>query len=334
MKLTCIALVAATASILSYADSSPTAKRDKALETINACLRSNEVSSRQCKKLKENVETLVEVYRGGDKTVLPTLFRFAYLTDFYDDALLADPDGFLTAMNALPEKDQKAVELGISGGMFGLRSKERFEAIRALLAAIPDSEPTRQIAHASLKTLERINASFFLTYFPPQTFTSRAAAFQVRWYSRDMYALGERPIWPASSNDDNIYRFTYLPAFTDPTVVTLMSNPDGTGRITIKAVTGDRETTRFDETAAVPLDELSRFVTLLDQAHFPAMPTELPSSGLDGAEWILESVHSGKYHIVVRWCPDIDRQSAAEGTFADAGRLLFKLAGHKHGAGC
>jgi hypothetical protein len=321
-------------SILSSADSSPSARRDAAIKAINACIQRNEVSSRECRKLNANVETLVEVYKQGDKTVLPTLFKFAYLTDFYGEALLSDPDGFLTAMSQLQEKDQKAVAAGIAGGMFGLRSKERFEAIRAVLRGIPDSAPIKTTSQDCLKTLERTNASFFQTYFPPQTFTSRAADFQVRWYSADMYALGEKPLWPPSSELETTYRLTYLPAFTGPTVVTVSVSRDGDGRISIKTINGDREVTKVDETVSAPRDQLTRFFTLLEQAHFWTTPTELPRRGLDGAEWIMEGVKDGKYRTVVRWCPDIERQSAEEIRFAEAGRLLFEIAGHKRLGGC
>jgi hypothetical protein len=335
MKTTPIVLVCAlTFSISSYADSSLTERRDKALEGINACLRRNEASSRKCKKLNENVETLVDVYRAGDKSVLPTLFRFTYLTDFYGDALLSDPDGFLGGLARLPNKDRQAVAVGIAGGMFRLRSKERFEAIRTLLTRIPDSSPAKDVSQICLRTLETNNASFFVEYFPPQTFTSRAADFQVYWYSRDMYALGEKPLWPPSSNNGTNYRFTYLGAFTGSTVITLTLQPDGTGQIHMKAVTENRDVARIDETATVPQGRLVRFSTRLDQAHFWAMPTELPSLGLDGAEWIMEGVQAGNYHVVVRWCPDSNRHSVEDAAFADAARLLFELAGHKHTGSC
>jgi hypothetical protein len=132
------------ASILSFADSSPSTRRDAALKAINACIQRNQVASRECRKLNANVQTLVEVYKQGDKTVLPTLFRFTYLTDFYGEALLSDPDEFLAATSLLHEKEQKAVAVGIAGGMFGLRSNERFEAIRALLRGIPARSRSRQ----------------------------------------------------------------------------------------------------------------------------------------------------------------------------------------------
>src|SRR5271170_7862048 len=102
-------LFALVVSILSYADSSLAARRDIALKAMSSCMQRNEVSRRECKKLNANVQTLVGVYKQGDKTVLPTLFKFTYLTDFYGDALLADPDGFLTEMGRLPEKEQRAV---------------------------------------------------------------------------------------------------------------------------------------------------------------------------------------------------------------------------------
>ena len=102
-------------SIPSFADASPSAKRDAALKAINSCIQRNEVSNGECRKLNANVETLVEIYKQGDKSVLPTLFRFTYLTDFYGEALLGDPDGFLSALNQLQEKDQKAVAAGIAG---------------------------------------------------------------------------------------------------------------------------------------------------------------------------------------------------------------------------
>jgi len=327
-------ILALLVPILSVADSTPSAKRDAALKAINLCIRRNEVSSRECRKLNANVETLVEVYQQGDKSVLPTLFKFPYLTDFYGKALLNDPDGFLTAMSQLQQRDQKAVADGIAGGMFGLRSKERFEAIRSLLRGIPDVAPIKATSQLCLNTLERTNARFFQTYFPPQTFTSRSADFQVRWYSAEMYALGEGPLWPPSTGSEPTYRLTYIPAFTGPTVVTLTVLPDGKGRVAIKTLDANREATKVDETVSTTRDQVDQFLTLLDEAHFWTTPTELPRAGLDGAEWIMEAAKDGQYRTVVRWCPDIERKSTEEIPFANAGRLLFEIAGHKRSGGC
>lgn len=68
-----IALAMALSTPL-HADSATTAKRDAALKGINACLRHNWVPSRECNNLNKNIETLENLYRQGDETVLPTLF--------------------------------------------------------------------------------------------------------------------------------------------------------------------------------------------------------------------------------------------------------------------
>jgi hypothetical protein len=358
------------ASILSYADSSLSARRDAALKSFNACMQHRKVASRECRAWGANVGTLIYVYKHGDKTVLPTLFRVPILTDFYGDALLADPGGFLTEMSRLHEKDQKAVAAGMAGDSpLGLLPKERFEAIRALLMGIPDSDPNKVTSQICLKAVERENARFFMSYFPPQTFRS-PADFRIRRFSTDMYALGEKPLWPLDSEPETIYRLTYLPkrtggwrlagearkSLTGPTLVSLSVSLNGDGRITIKTIDGDREVTKVDETVSASRDQVARFLALLDQAHFWTTSTELPSGVREsymtqngwkkeyvrdkGAPqimteggWIMEGVKVGKYRTVVRWCSDITRGNSDEIRLEDARRLLFELAGQEHVGG-
>jgi hypothetical protein len=325
-----LSVIVIAASLLSYGQS--TTRRDKALEGIKTCLRRNEVSSRECKHLNKDVEILVEVYRGGDKSVLPTLFRFTYLTDFYDETLLSDPDGFLTAMNHLSPKEQQAVAAGIAGA-FRLRL-DRFNAIRELLTSIPEDSPKRAVAQVSLKSLEASNASFFVNYFPPQTFTSRAADFQVAWYSSDMYQLGETPLWPPSPENQKTYRLTYLGAFTGPKTVTLAVLPDGSGNVKMTVLDKSRNQAKGEQTSTVADGRVSDFLKHLDRAHIWEMPTESQNRGLDGADWILEGVQDGRYHIAVRWCPDLYEHSREDAAFAEAARFLFQLAGHKLSGSC
>jgi len=333
--LVLVVAVAFMAAVLSYGQTPLTIKRDKALERIKACLRRNEVSSRECKHLNQDVGNLVEVYRSGDKSVLPTLFRFTYLTDFYDEALLSDPEGFLTAMTHLPLKEQQEVAAGIAGGLtFELRDVDRFKAIRALLANVPETSPTKPVAEVSLRVVETKNASLFVNYFPPGTFTSRAANFQVAWYSSDMYQLGEMPLWPPSSVNEKTFRFTYLGAFTGPKAVTLTVLPDGSGKVKMTLLHESREQVKSEELSTVPEDRVSDFSENLNRAHFWEMPTESQHRGLDGAEWIMEGVQDGRYHIAVRWCPNLYEHSPEDAAFADAARFLFQLAGHKHSGSC
>lgn len=147
------------------ADTSTDAKRDKAQKEIEVCLRRNKVASRRCKSLNRNIATLIDIYRQGDKTVLPTLLRFTYLTDFYADALASDPDSFLTAVSQLSERERQDVASGIAGAVYGL-SKPRFEAVRTTLMKVPDSSANYQLAQLCLQKLDTENAFFLTHYFP------------------------------------------------------------------------------------------------------------------------------------------------------------------------
>jgi hypothetical protein len=337
LRIIALSILALAVPVISHCQTSLTSKREKALEGIKACLHRNEVSSRECKHLNQDVATLVEVYRGGDKSVLPTLFRFTYLTDFYDEALLSDPDGFLMAMTNLSKKEQQAVAAGIAGGMgFKLLDVDQFKAIRALLASVPETSPTRAVAEVSLKVVETKNASHFVNYFPPRTFTSPAANFQVAWYSSDMYQLGETPLWPPPSESERTFRFTYLGAFSGPEVVTLTVLPDGSGKVKLAMVQQWPEQAKSEKLATVPADRVSDFLGRLDGAHFWEMPTESQHRGVDGAEWIMEGLQDGRYHIAVRWCPNLYEHSPNkdDAAFAEAARFLFQLAGHKHIGSC
>jgi len=300
--ITTLLLLAAALSF--SADTSTTARRDKALEQVNACLKHNGSSRWQCRHLNRNVETLQEVYRAGDKSVLPVLFRFTYLRDFYDDALLADPQGFLQTLSGLPPKQQQEVSLGVAGVLMRLPTRQRFESLRAVLAGIPDTSPLNQVARLCLRDLEANNAMYIVDYFPPNTFAGVAAGLQLSWYSREMYRLGEVPLWPASPGNETVYRFTYIPAFFGSQMVSLTVQQDGSGLIRIKALDVNHAETTRDESTTVPPDRLAGFLNRINEAQFWSMPAESSHRGFDGAEWILEGVQDGQYHIVTRWCPD------------------------------
>lgn len=325
-----IVVYALTAPLLLFAGTSSTSSRNRASTRINSCLEKN----RECKHLDRDVETLVHAYGAGDKSVLPILFHFTYLTSFYDEALLSDPMGFLDAMKQLNEKDQQSVAVGIAGGEFNRLPKDKFDAIREILVKIPSSEQTWPTAQRCLKALETNNASLFLNYFPPNTFTSTAGRFQIFWYSRDMYSLGQMPLWPPASNEATIYRFTYLGAFTGPEVIILTITPQSEAQLHIRTLNFDRNIVESDQSILVPKEGVSEFLDALNQAHFWDMPVEPPNRGFDGAEWIMEGVQRGQYHIAVRWCPDLAKSFTEEKSFAAAGRLLFELAAQKHSGGC
>ena len=326
-------ILAFLASTSAVAKNPSTIGKDEALKNINACLQRNEMSSRECKNINANVEALTLIYSAGDKTVLPALFKFTYLTNFFDDALIADTEGFLTALAELPVAEQTEAMRGIAGGMFKIGTRDRFENIRQRLTAIPDSSPNKYVARRCLKAVETGNAAYFVDYFPPLTLTSRAADFELFWYSREMYALGEKPLWRYSPERKTTYRLTHLGSFTGPKSVSLTVAQDGTGQLasTVLNPQRDQET---DTALILGQEKVLAFLSKLDEAQFWSMSTESMDMGLDGADWILEVAKDNSYHVVVRWCPGAYSKSVSDAKFAEAGRMLFEFAGQKHTGNC
>src|SRR5271170_1561558 len=217
-------------STASSADSSKDSERDHALKGVDACLNHIEPYSRQCKSLKKNIATLEDLYRQGDRTVLPTLLKFNHLGDYFGDRVIADPNTFLTEVSELSEPDQQSVAYSIAGGSFGL-PRPRLEAIRSALMTVPDSSPNYGLARKCLATLETVNAPLLVKYFPPQTFSGSAGQSRVNWLSRALYAMDEKPLWPLNSDDELTYRLTALEGFIGAESITLTTLPDGTGRL-------------------------------------------------------------------------------------------------------
>lgn len=152
--------------------------------------------------------------------------------------------------------------------MFGLRTKERFAAIMTRLNQVTGTEPLTSTVQLCLRTLRRINASFLLSYFPPQTLTGSTADFRIRWFSRDMYALGENPLWLNPVGNERTYRFTYLPAFAGPTVISLTVPSNDYARIGIKTLDSDRDNFKADRTRQASQDEVGRFVAAVRSGTF------------------------------------------------------------------
>jgi hypothetical protein len=74
----------------------------------------------------------------------------------------------------------------------------------------------------------------------------------------------------------------------------------------------------LDRNIKVPKDAVNRFLELLQKADFWNLATEQQESnvvGVDGAQWIMEGVTGGRYHVVDRWSP-------GEGPFRKAALFL------------
>lgn len=119
------------------------------------------------------------------------------------------------------------------------------------------------------------------------------------------------------------YRFTWLRSFHHPVAVRITDNGD---HAVLRAIELDggggfhpgKEFRRI-ERALSPV-ELERIRRAFAQAPFGSMPTTDERMGADGAEWIVEAVDDGLYHLVVRWSPD-------SGDLHDIGLLFLELTG-------
>lgn len=299
-------------------------KRDAALKGIEACFQRN----RDCKVLEQNLMTLEDLYRQGDKTVLPTLLRYGAPGNFIQESLIADPDAFLSAVAGLPEPDQRAAFTYIAGGWFGLDRAE-FDATRTALRSVPDSSPARKAADACLRILEANNATLLLSYFPPATFPGRDQDLLVHWYSADLYALGEKPLTDLVKNPDaDAYRLMVLPTWGN--AIAIEAQRCGSAYcLTARRLNGEAgfEIGKLVEARDVTLDSVdsSALEALIQGLKFFQMPEDDHVLGFDGDEWILEGVAQGQYHLADRWsATTIDTKARGLTAFVALCRFLVE----------
>ena len=122
----------------------------------------------------------------------------------------------------------------------------------------------------------------------------------VHWYSSVLYALGEKPLWPPVPKKVT-YRFVWMRSFHDQVSITIEVQPEGNGQLRLqiyKRVPQQLEST----TQPLSKEQVGRVASLIEGANFWKMTTQGEEpQGTDGAEWVLEGVQGGQYHIVTRW---------------------------------
>jgi len=337
-------------SLLLPALTVPQLSREEATRKLEACVHSN---GQECNDIKAAAETLARLYRQGDKSVLPALMAGTSMGELFADALLDDTAGYLSALSTLPAHSQRDVESKMAGGLFSLSleryealwsalvtinsvapsqgaetilagggfglPRERFEALQSALLKISSDSPFYPLAQSSLRQLRIANARFLKSYFPPKVFTSRAGAFLANWYSSELYALDEAPLWPPAANQ-HVYRFTALPSMSfNLSVMLTVSAHDGG---VIRVQTGDHMGFLSRErTLTITPQQTNDLLTLIGQADFWRMPAEIDRRSLWDAEFIMEGVRDGQYHVVTRQGPEAYNDSA----YRDLWRAFMKL---------
>jgi len=147
-------------------------------------------------------------------------------------------------------------------------------------------------------------------YFAPNTFSTNADNndFVVNWYTKHYQCLQEQPICDKLTNGTlHIYRFVSLRTFHQPFSVSIEISTNGNGTVTAKMCSGaggyDPGKLINQKTRALAQDEIDKFLQLIESESFWSLPTLEDSLGLDGSQWIIEGLKSGKYHLVDRWTP-------------------------------
>jgi hypothetical protein len=161
-------------------------------------------------------------------------------------------------------------------------------------------------------------------YFPDRAFCgSHETGSCERWYVKHLRAMHEPSLLKLSKDTSKqSYRFLWLRTFHHPVSTRLEVADDGSAQLFVKVLNGkggyDPGRMIINHTIKVSKDSVDYFLGLLQKADFWNIPTEQPESsaiGVDGAQWIIEGVGGGQYHVVDRWSPD-------EGPFRKAALFL------------
>jgi hypothetical protein len=160
------------------------------------------------------------------------------------------------------------------------------------------------------------------SYFPRGAFYPKPERekFIVEWYAGHLKAMGEPPLLSEPDSPRQSYRFLWLRSFHHPVAVRVWASCAGYF-INVKQTNGQGGyqpgTLITDQTRPLTETEWDHFISLLDRSCYWQLPTKLDDMGFDGAQWILEGVRDGRYHVVDRWTPQ-------SGDFREACFYLLK----------
>jgi hypothetical protein len=166
-------------------------------------------------------------------------------------------------------------------------------------------------------------------YFPKGAFgrNPSEAKFIAKWYSSQLTALQEPSLFEmARVSSNGSYRFLWLRSFHHPVAIRVDIKADGTGILTTKVAngTGGFHPGVLTMNTSTPLtqEQTRVFLAEIGNEAFWSIPSMNDrDSGVDGAQWVVEGVHAGKYHAVDRWSPKT-------GAIRELGLLFLKDLAH------
>jgi hypothetical protein len=143
-----------------------------------------------------------------------------------------------------------------------------------------------------------------LRYFPEGSIDPRGGNFLADWYSEDLYAMGEPPLWslPRENSKAVAYRFLWGPSGHGPLAVRIVASEGGTVLHAVQldggsGYRGGKASGR--KSMKLSAEKWAEVRRLIDDAKFWSLPGELWTAGIaDGASYVMEGVVGGKYHVV------------------------------------
>ena len=145
----------------------------------------------------------------------------------------------------------------------------------------------------------------------PSYFSGTEFADRESWYGKHLAAMKEPRLCAAPGVE--VYRFLWLRSFHNPIVVRIQRDGDHYtlhGKQLSGAGGYEPGELLRDTTIRVTNQQITSIRALVDNTRFWSMGEER-SLGHDGAQWVLEVVSTGRYHVVDRWSPGDDGKSSS-----------------------
>lgn len=149
-----------------------------------------------------------------------------------------------------------------------------------------------------------------INYFPEYTFSQDLShdEFVREWYSGHLEAMEEPSLHGAADDDDaHVFRFLWLRTWQRPVALRLEIDAEQHGVLHVKVLDGaggyDPGELVRDEFIPMSYQDVDSILEALDGIGYWNLPTRDGNIGFDGAQWVLEGVEDGRYHLVDRWTP-------------------------------
>ena len=149
----------------------------------------------------------------------------------------------------------------------------------------------------------------FRPYFPVRSLSEDTEEndFYARWFTRHLIKMQEPVLWQHRSAEGEIYRFLLLRSFSNPVCIRINIPANAPSDLTVKVTngTGGYQPGDLVENQTITLSkrQIEEFYQKLIDCDFWKVTHKKRRRGKDGAQWIVEGIKNGKYHVAHRWTP-------------------------------